>query len=258
MSGQNGSWLRVSLAQIPVLDFVQCHQKHLSAAHWSGTNPIVQITWFTGTIQSPNSLTVIFFLSHSYFYSSIKFVIQHGLNENDTNCVHFIWKHVDYTDPKTADNVDDSCGFGRPADEGKYCPFKVQELSNCAPGKTSNKFGFPEKKPCVFLKLNKVSSRMLHHLDGRRINTKHKCLLNFRFTIGLHESSTKLTQVKSPMSSKKLNIEKCQTSWRMLLLRLEIQLRLAFEHFSLIIWMISMEIKTRIAYLMFWLVYSET
>lgn len=75
--------------------------------------------------------------------------------------MHFIWKkisfaNIDYTDPKAVDNVDDGCGFGRPAQEGKYCPFRVQELANCAPGKTANKFGFPEKKPCVFLKLNKV------------------------------------------------------------------------------------------------------
>lgn len=63
---------------------------------------------------------------------------------------------VDYTDPKVVDNVDDGCGFGRPAQEGKYCPFRVQELNQCAPGKTGNKFGYPEQKPCVFLKLNKV------------------------------------------------------------------------------------------------------
>lgn len=54
------------------------------------------------------------------------------------------------------DNVDDSCSFDRPAQDGKFCPFKVEALDNCSPGKTENKFGFPQKKPCVFLKLNKV------------------------------------------------------------------------------------------------------
>lgn len=59
MNDQNGNYTKVSLAQIPVLDFVQCHQKPILVAHWSGTNQIVPTTWSTGTIQSTNSLKVI-------------------------------------------------------------------------------------------------------------------------------------------------------------------------------------------------------
>lgn len=65
---------------------------------------------------------------------------------------------VDYVDPKMEDNIDDGCSFDRPARDGKYCPFKIESLDNCSPGKTDKKYGFPMKKPCVYLKLNKVSS----------------------------------------------------------------------------------------------------
>lgn len=29
-------------------------------------------------------------------------------------------------------------------------------MNNCSPGRTNGQFGFPERKPCIFLKLNKV------------------------------------------------------------------------------------------------------
>lgn len=66
---------------------------------------------------------------------------------------------VDYVDPKNEENIDDGCTFDRPARDGKYCPFKIESLDNCSPGKTDKKYGFPLKKPCVYLKLNKVSFR---------------------------------------------------------------------------------------------------
>lgn len=63
---------------------------------------------------------------------------------------------VEYIDPKNEENIDDGCSFSHPAQEGKYCPFKIESLDNCSPGKTDKKYGFPQKKPCVYLKLNKV------------------------------------------------------------------------------------------------------
>ncbi|XP_037026050.1 sodium/potassium-transporting ATPase subunit beta-2-like [Bradysia coprophila] len=61
-----------------------------------------------------------------------------------------------YINPKNYGNVDKSCSFDRPASKGKFCPFKVESLDNCSPGKTDQKYGYPHKKPCVFLKLNKI------------------------------------------------------------------------------------------------------
>lgn len=69
---------------------------------------------------------------------------------------------LEYGEPKNEENADDNCDFNRPASEGKFCRFKVETLENCSPGKTNRQFGFPEKKPCVFLKLNKVNSIWQH------------------------------------------------------------------------------------------------
>lgn len=70
--------------------------------------------------------------------------------------IYFITCKVDYIDPKHGDSMDVSCTYDRPATEGKFCEFKIDSLDNCSPGKTNQKYGFPEKKPCVYLKLNKV------------------------------------------------------------------------------------------------------
>lgn len=61
-----------------------------------------------------------------------------------------------YSDNKYEENKDETCGYNRPAGEGKYCPFKIDNLDNCSPKKTNHKYGFPENKPCIFLKLNKI------------------------------------------------------------------------------------------------------
>lgn len=41
--------------------------------------------------------------------------------------------------------------------EGKACKFSADSLGNCSPEKTKGKYGYPERRPCVFLKLNKVN-----------------------------------------------------------------------------------------------------
>lgn len=63
----------------------------------------------------------------------------------------------DYTNPKYHENVDRNCSYDRPADNDKFCPFEMELLGNCSPENTDKKYGYPQKKPCVFLKLNKVS-----------------------------------------------------------------------------------------------------
>lgn len=63
-----------------------------------------------------------------------------------------------YKDNTYDENADPNCKPGRGADNDKYCRFDVNTLENCSPGKTDRKYGFPEKKPCIFLKLNKVST----------------------------------------------------------------------------------------------------
>jgi len=83
----------------------------------------------------------------------------------------------DYTDPKNIDNADDGCGFGKPAQDGKYCPFKIEELANCAPGRTAKKFGFEKKQPCVFLKLNKIynwTPRVFNETDESQISDEYE------------------------------------------------------------------------------------
>lgn len=78
----------------------------------------------------------------------------------------------DYVDPKNEENIDDGCTYDRPARDGKYCPFKIESLDNCSPGKTDKKYGFPIKKPCVYLKLNKIynwTPRVFNETDASQI-----------------------------------------------------------------------------------------
>lgn len=65
--------------------------------------------------------------------------------------------NTDYLEPKVVENSDDRCDFDHNASDGKYCPFKVHAADVCSPEKTNHQYGFPERRPCIFLKLNKVS-----------------------------------------------------------------------------------------------------
>jgi len=79
----------------------------------------------------------------------------------------------EYETPQEADNIDESCSFNRPATEGKYCRFRAETLGNCSPAKTNQKYGFPERKPCVFLKLNKIfnwTPRVFNETDASQIS----------------------------------------------------------------------------------------
>lgn len=107
-------------------------------------------------IQLTNSLTVNFYMSFRICCESFA----NGFNINNIwkSIVCFISiRKVEYVDPKNEENIDEGCTFDRPAQDGKYCPFKIESLDNCSPGKTDKKYGFPQKKPCVYLKLNKVT-----------------------------------------------------------------------------------------------------
>lgn len=76
-------------------------------------------------------------------------------------------KQLDYIEPKNGGNIDENCAFDHPAADKKFCPFEIESLDTCSPAKTDKKYGFPEKKPCIFLKLNKVAtslSRLLHKI----------------------------------------------------------------------------------------------
>lgn len=85
---------------------------------------------------------------------------------------------LDYENRKYDDTADDGCDFNRPASDGKFCRFKIDTLENCSPDKTGRKFGFPDKKPCVFLKLNKVNSIVLFHSSSEFVNLN---IFFFRF-----------------------------------------------------------------------------
>lgn len=81
----------------------------------------------------------------------------------------FLSCKAEYIDPKNEENLDQHCTYGRPAQDGKYCPFKIESLDNCSPGKTDKKYGFPLKKPCVYLKLNKVCNNRHHNYQTEEI-----------------------------------------------------------------------------------------
>ncbi|XP_069691960.1 sodium/potassium-transporting ATPase subunit beta-2-like [Periplaneta americana] len=52
----------------------------------------------------------------------------------------------------SAENVV-QCGYDKPPSAGQVCEVKMDEFGNC---NKENDFGYPEGKPCVFLKFNKV------------------------------------------------------------------------------------------------------
>lgn len=155
---RNGNLAKVSSVQTQDLVSDQCHQKPTWAAHWSGIKRIVQRTCATGMIPSTISQPVNYIV---ILLSTILYV--------DTECMDFNYSvihmnskifqhtHTDYRDPKFEDNIDSNCGFDRPAGDNKYCRFRIDGLNNCSPSKTNHKYGFPEKRPCIFLKLNRVS-----------------------------------------------------------------------------------------------------
>lgn len=58
---------------------------------------------------------------------------------------------MNQTDP----NVYVDCLNGNPAPAGKVCRFDVNTLGPCT---KDNGYGYPEGKPCVLLKLNKVGT----------------------------------------------------------------------------------------------------
>lgn len=73
---------------------------------------------------------------------------------------------IDYKDDKQRDNKNEKnekklenqmvCEYGKPRPPGKVCLFSADDLGSCSPTKSKGKYGFHERKPCIFLKLNKV------------------------------------------------------------------------------------------------------
>lgn len=62
------------------------------------------------------------------------------------------------------------CDHNTQKQDGKVCIFSADSLGNCSPEKTKGKYGYPERRPCVFLKLNKVriyfnELKIVHGLD---------------------------------------------------------------------------------------------
>lgn len=63
-------------------------------------------------------------------------------------------------DYKTTPNSEHlkTCSYDKGAEENEVCKFSSDDLGNCSPTRSNRKYGFPERKPCIFLKLNKVST----------------------------------------------------------------------------------------------------
>ncbi|KAJ4443646.1 hypothetical protein ANN_05321 [Periplaneta americana] len=61
----------------------------------------------------------------------------------------------------SAENVV-QCGYDKPPYAGQVCEVKMDEFGNC---NKENDFGYPEGKPCVFLKFNKVTTHYLLHVS---------------------------------------------------------------------------------------------
>lgn len=76
------------------------------------------------------------------------------------------------------ENIDDKCDFQHSADEGKYCEFKIEALENCSPEKTDTKYGFPTRRPCIYLTLNKVITKPWSMLWSM-INNYVNLIINF-------------------------------------------------------------------------------
>lgn len=64
------------------------------------------------------------------------------------------------SDYKKTSNLENQihCDHNTQKQEGKVCIFSADSLGNCSPEKTKGKYGYPERRPCVFLKLNKVTN----------------------------------------------------------------------------------------------------
>jgi len=61
-------------------------------------------------------------------------------------------------DYKKTSNLENQihCDHNTQKQDGKVCIFSADSLGNCSPEKTKGKYGYPERRPCVFLKLNKI------------------------------------------------------------------------------------------------------
>lgn len=55
-----------------------------------------------------------------------------------------------------------NCSFEHPPEEGKVCGVDVQGFAPCT---LENNFGYHVARPCIFLKLNKVSSKRVFNLN---------------------------------------------------------------------------------------------
>lgn len=64
---------------------------------------------------------------------------------------------LDYKKTTKSENQMD-CDHITKRQDGKVCMFHAESLGNCSPEKTKGKYGYPERRPCVFLKLNKVGT----------------------------------------------------------------------------------------------------
>lgn len=53
---------------------------------------------------------------------------------------------------KTDNRVE--CSFDNPPQDEKVCVINIERFDQCVP---KNNYSYPKGKPCVFLKLNKVS-----------------------------------------------------------------------------------------------------
>lgn len=65
--------------------------------------------------------------------------------------------------PESASNVI-KCGLGQGATQHRVCRVPIDELGNCTIDK---EFGYPEGKPCVLIKLNKV---IFNTVDRQKIH----------------------------------------------------------------------------------------
>lgn len=111
-------------------------------------------------------------------------------------CTRLLAYKIEKDDEKSENRA--TCNYNTPREPGKVCEFTTDALSSCSPQHTKNTYGFPERKPCIFLKLNKVynseeNTRQVHHiLEYDKTKMKMCCIQIYNWVPDLYNNTETL------------------------------------------------------------------
>lgn len=72
-------------------------------------------------------------------------------------CLYFFFLEYQKRDAQQDTRTTDQCDYDRPPQPGKVCKVNIHDLYPCTP---DNDYNFQHSGPCIFLKLNKVFSKI--------------------------------------------------------------------------------------------------